>query len=369
MHFDDNNAFTTLVNTGLTLIRKDGVAPPIGGGSFNGYKPIFRGCTFNGGIAPACHTQTNSNGDYTQLIVENSQLPAFRLGSVGGYGNVEAVFNNNVGVIGVPTIQFWYSNLRNNGYWKFNADRNEFTVLGGGNKNFSIQTLQAQGEALCFEALNNSTQLVISGTAVEPLFGNYKTVKGGGRINSKIIGAYEVKDQQSGTPPYSTANDVIQMWKRLGDCSTVNKTITVNSQTYTFTDNYLITKESESSIISKVNLAINNAVLKKELIKDCFDNIKLAEKSMSNVLDLDSILKYELVEISANGVKKCLPNSIKCDGIAVDEGCQGELIQVWTAGMWLGLPDGNYGVGADYKLDITAVNKVGYVVNGIFYFN
>ena len=303
------------------------------------------------------------------MIVENSQLPAFRLGSVGGYGNVEAVFNNNVGVIGVPTIQFWYSNLRNNGYWKFNADRNEFTVLGGGNKNFSIQTLQAQGEALCFEALNNSTQLVISGTALEPLFGSYKTIKGGSRIKSKIIGSYEVKDQQSGTPPYSTAQDVIQMWKRLGDCTTVNKTITINSQTYTFSDNYLITKESESSIIAKINLSITNAVLKKALMKDWFDNIKLSDKVTDLVSDADGVLKYELVNVSGSGISKALPNAIKCDGIAVDEGCQGELIQVWTTGIWLGLPDGNYGIGSDYKLDITAVNKVGYVINGIFYFN
>ena len=88
--------------------------------------------------------------------------------------------------------------------------------------------------------------ILVKGNGADVLFGSITYKKGGVRIKGKAIGVYHVNDIQAGLPPYSVKADVFQMWKRLGDCSSKNKSISVIkngvTQTFNFSDNYLITQ-------------------------------------------------------------------------------------------------------------------------------
>lgn len=365
------------VNKNLKIIHRGGGKGKsvIGGGSWAGYISVWENCEFTGfsGL-PACHTKQNSANSIDLRFINCSFSSGVNLGSVGGYELSRATFTDCT-FQGVSTG--WISLIRNQPeLWKYPANNFEWKISGGGNKGlvFDLSTVANAGEALKIEAVNFSEDLKISGTAADVLFGsNYETILANSRIKGKIIGWSDVRDMQSGLLPYSTPADVIQMWKRLGDCSAINKrlSVTVNGtlETFTFDKNYLILKPSESSIINAINSHIKNAVISKVSGIDIFDFLNMSDKTTSKVGDIDGIIKNELVYFDGYKVKKTPQGSdLKTvKGIAVSEGKIGELVNIWGSTFFIDLKDGEYGVGVNNQLSISESVKIGYVKKNIFY--
>ena len=159
------------------------------------------------------------------------------------------------------------------------------------------------------------------------------------------------------------------MWKRLGDCSVNSKTLSVTvgnvTQSFTFTKNYLESKDSESSIIASVNSVINIATLSK-YIPDSYPNISVPEKQYVLVNDSNGIVKGEFVTKIGT---RCLENSPKENvyGVALDDGITGDYIPVWIGNV-IDQPysNGEYGIGSDGKLVENASVIIGTMKDGVF---
>ena len=378
IHYDAPTlSYGVTVNKNLKIIHRGGGKgnSVIGGGSWAGYISVWENCEFIGfsGL-PACHTKQNSANSIELRFINCSFSSGVNLGSVGGYELSRVTFTDCT-FQGVT--KGWISLIRNQPeLWKYPANNFEWKISGGGNKGlvFDFSKITNGGEALKIESANFSEDLTISGTAVDVLFGpNYKTIFSNPRIKGKIIGWSDVRDIQSGLKPYSDPIDVIQMWKRLGDCSQLPKALTVTvegiAQTYTFDKNYLVLKPSETTIIAAINSVIRNAVVSKIHGIDMFDFLDMPEKATSIVGDADGILKNELVYFNGYTVKKAAlgSDSKTVKGIAVSEGKKGELIVVWGGTLYIELKDGEYGVGANNQLSLAESVKVGYVKSNIFY--
>ena len=240
----------------------------------------------------------------------------------------------------------------------------EWQVEGKNNENF-VPCINKPGEGLLFETANNNEQISISGTAVSALFGYVKIRKGNTQIKGRAYGAYMVKDEQVNN------TDVYQMWKRLGDCSTTNKTLSVTvgetTQTYTFNQDYSSLKTAEEAIISAVNSVITIAVLKKYK-PDSMENIVSEEKTYvipsGNGLLAGQLITKSGAVCSANCQRSAIYGYVLEDGIA------GELTQIWTGNelFMSGVSGVSYGVGADGKFSADASVKVGEAVGGVFAF-
>ena len=167
----------------------------------------------------------------------------------------------------------------------------------------------------------------------------------------------------------SSSNDVIQMWKRLGDCSSSNKTLTVTvdgiSQTYTFNENYLSTKPNETEIMSSINSIITNAVIKK-YVPSYWDNINTDEK-VYVIAGEGGLLEGQYID---NDGIICVENENKDNiyGRVLEDGAEGELVQVWIGkGIVLFSNDGEYGIGSDGKLSPNATTKIGFIKSNAFF--
>jgi hypothetical protein len=378
IHFDAPTlSYGVTVNSNLKLIHRGGEkgTAVIGGGSWAGYISVWENCEFTGVTGmPACHTKQNSANSIDLRFINCSFSSGMALGSVGSYELSKATFKNCSfnGISGG-----WISLIKNQPeLWKYPANNFEWKISGGGNRGFvfDVAMIANAGEALKIETAGFSQDINISGSAVAVLFGdNYKTTLSNERIKGKVIGWSDVRDIKSGLEPYSVLKDVIQMWKRLGDCSIVHKTlaVTVNgiTETYIFDKDYLKLKLAETEIISSINSVIKNATLSKTPGIDLFDCLDMPERATAIVEDADGVMKNELVYFSKYSVKKASPGSDHktVKGIAVSEGKKGEMVTVWEGACHMNLKDGEYGIGADSQLSIAERVKVGYVKNNIFY--
>jgi len=375
IHYDTDGDYNIRVMKNLVLIQLL-ASSIIGGGSWKDYEPIYINCKYVAlGADASMHTNNMSLSNQRTVVRHINDVigdRSFALNSVGGNGYYEAEFINCKGTKGIASVK---TSITVNpprivaNWWEYPANSWEWVITGGGNKDFCIKPTTGRGQALLFSALNYVDQFTISGTAVECLFGNYKYTKGGARIYAKLKGFWDVRDVQNGG-----TTDVIQMWKRLGDCSSVNKTLTITIgatvQTYTFTLNYLTTKTAEATIIAAINGAITQVALSKIDGSDNFDCIQTTEKAIVVCQVANSILKHEFLMISGTDYVLATTNieKYRIIGIAVNEAVTGELLEVWSGPIYIsGLANGEYGIGAAGTLDITQSNKVGFVYNAIFY--
>ena len=366
IHFDVGLDTETLVNENLHLAKITHGAI-IGGGSYSkGTLFYWKNCIFENGGA-ACHTNVNQNYSNVHLVFEDCKLinAMIQLGSVGGFGHNVCEIRGLSTIKGKGSVSTWVSPLRSldlpNTYFGNNV---EWQLIGGNNKNF-LPHFAPTGEVLQFETDNFSESISsVSGSAATLIFGIVKYKGGNTRIKSTATGIYMVKDQQAGQEPYSTPADVYQLWKRLGDCSVVNKTLSVTiggvTQTYTFTENYLVTKTAEATIIAAINTVITNATLKK-YAPNAWENIATAESQFVTITQTDGIIAGEFVTELG---ERCLENEIKENvyGIALDSGIMGEQIQVWTGNIIeITGVEGEYGIGSTGVLSIGATEKIGYI--------
>ena len=380
IHFDEKLSGQVIMNENLRLVK---AATPnntwyvVGGGSFQlGTKYIWKNCVFSSlgdfGQA-ACHTNGNLVNDNTHLVFDSCSFINCnpRNGSVGGFGNCVVELINCQFPIGVRGLENWYSpirNIDNPALYRFN--KNEWQVIGGGNKNLSMWQSQS-GKTIRLVA---DYPITINGTAASVIFGynpsvnNVKTA----RLNCALTSEYYIADEQAGYPPYSEARDVFQLWKRLGDCSTTNKTLTISvngvSKTYTFTENYLSTKTAQATIIAAMQAVLDNVTI--EAITQTgysYENVNTSDVLMMKVASPD-ILKGEFV--TNTGYKATSATAIKdIVGVACEDKPINEFVKVWTSAFRFDTDyaDGEYGLDANGKLDASASTKIGFVKNRIFY--
>jgi len=273
----------------------------------------------------------------------------------------------------IPSIYFANSDENNSTELiNYPANNNEWELIGGGNDVTNILTSTSNGEALMLETNSVDEQISISGSAVDVLFGDYDTIVGDGRIEGKIIGYGDVRDTKMGYPVRNL--DIIQMWKRLGDCSGTPKilyvTVGADTDTCTFTADYETLETAEATIIATVNDSINNATLSKYNAFNNYDRIHLEDKKIVLCDESGGVLKHELVYAPLNVGALADSGDAYYDvtGIALNDAAEDEHLEVWTGNYYFNtFSDGEYGVGNDNTLSKTATPAIGYVKTYIFY--
>jgi hypothetical protein len=176
-----------------------------------------------------------------------------------------------------------------------------------------------------------------------------------------------------GKMPYSKPMDIIQLWHRLGDCSVVNKSLVVTvggaSQTYTFTDNYLVSRPSEATIIAAVNAGITNATLSKASGIHLSDIMQTPDKMGAKAGDRDGLIANEVVRLNGYAANKAPPSTgpREISGIVLYSARQNEMTEIWSGPFFWTASDGEYGVGPNNQLSMDEPVKVGYVEHNVFH--
>ena len=255
------------------------------------------------------------------------------------------------------------------------ANNNEWIITGGNNRiAFNLGTaVGATGEALALTADNYNEDITISGSAVVPLFGDYKTVVSDDRVYGRIIGYGDVRDYQNIQGGDSL--DIIQMWTRLGDCSGTNKKLYVTvggtQDSMIFDQDYTAAENSDPSIIVTVNSELtNNVTMEKFNRFATYEKIKLESKRTVICNDATGIITGELVYApNAYGTLVAAEATyFDVTGIALNDAAYGEELDIWTGYYFnSAFSNGEYGVGASNTLSSSATVKVGYVRNDVFY--
>ncbi len=117
------------------------------------------------------------------------------------------------------------------------------------------------GRALKIESVTESSisEIAVSGNAVPVIFGSVVSKPGAGGIRGYVHGEFDV----SGTPVGPNADlQITSLGKRLGDCTSVNKVLTIeidgtSSVNVIFNANY--TSASNATILSMINAALGSA--------------------------------------------------------------------------------------------------------------
>lgn len=379
IHYDVALDRCTLVNENLHLIKRyysGALMAVIGGGSFKyGTKFHWKGCTFEGVGATceaSCHTNGNVLNENIHQVFDNcvfvNGYP--NIGSVGGFGHCVCEIRGCRFTPGVRGLFTWNSPIRNiedPTLYLYNTI--EWQVIGGGNNNFA-PLLYSRGKTIQLEA---ATPIEISGNAAAVIFGDIPAIEAPGvRYPATLTSMYYIADEKAGMEGYSELRDVFQLWKRLGDCTTQNKTLTVTvngvTRSHVFKDNYLQTKESQNSIIAKMNTSLTNVTVKAITASGYnYDNINTTDKMYVTVTAAD-ILKGEVVTLSgAKAVDTTPLNDIL--GFATKNAVQGESVPVWVNAFAPdgGIADGQYGLDANGTLSASAATKIGYAKGNIFY--
>jgi hypothetical protein len=252
------------------------------------------------------------------------------------------------------------------------ATNYEWIINGANNKNLSIYAAH-NGRALKIEAntVGQGKSIALTGNAVGVLFGKVNYQIGGSTIKPSATGTLEILEQ-------STA--VIKeypLWKRLGDCSVNNKTLTVEYDsivsTYTFNKNYT-SADTEDAILADINSKFASdgcdCTISTIDIKNAWDNINVDEKVYIKCTQSDDV--EEFCYVTENG-KRCDDTTPKDDvfGLCVKSTINGDYMPVWRGAYRYGNiythPNGLYGIGSDGKISQSATIKIGRMLNGILY--
>ena len=166
------------------------------------------------------------------------------------------------------------------------------------------------------------------------------------------------------------------LWNRLGDCSINNKTINVTidgiTLNYTFTKNYLLSKDSEESILSDVNSVITHATLKKYSNPNSYENINVTNKRRVIVKSPNGVVAGDCLTGSGFLCGANVAND-NIQYIALEDGAPNESVMCWSANVVplhnLGFEDGEYGVDSNGHLSISATTKIGTIGSNILFRN
>jgi hypothetical protein len=382
IHIDVGLDKKTIYNENIHFkkyLTNGGTNSIIGGGSFQlGTLFEFNNCIFEGcaGVGyPSelgVHTQAYVNMSNTKLKVIGCKfINAFvNVGSVGSFGKNLCEVTNCRFDSSVVGLKYWLSldgktKLEKPEY--FLANKLEWDVVGGNNINL-CPNYQGQGDGVCIESASAvfGQKIEISGSIVDALFGIVQYGIGGNVIKARAKGIYLVKDEQVSN------KDIYQMWKRLGDCSTTNKTLSVSinggtAQTVTLTEDYLTSKKSETDIIAQINAQLDGVVFKKYSLTNYYSHIYLNEIAEIICNDNNDVEEYCIVDNNGNRLAENATTGYL--GIALTDAAKNERVRVWTGKeLYLGLADGSYSVESNGKLVSSATHIIGVSTNGIFKF-
>lgn len=383
IHFDVEMNNVSIKNENLHLIKQyyEGTMMAIiGGGSYKyGTRYEWKSCIFecvgaDGNVS--CHTQANTRGDNTFLIFDSCSFVRCspRVGSVGAYGKCTCEItkcNFGYGQIGLDS---WFSPIRSvDNPNEYLANRMEWGIIGGGNKNFAPKALNT----ISTIRIKANYPIEISGSAVDSIFGNnYKTNDyHSARIQCSVTSMYYIDDSQAGLSGYSEVRDVYQLWKRLGDCSSINKTLSVTingvTKSYTFNKNYLSSKQSEDSIIAEMQAVLSHCTIEKYTNDDIgYDFINTTDKMYIEVADEDVIVGEFITKDGKRATSATNPSNIA--GMVVADTTQRNLAPVWTNAIYVGYMgytgSGDIGLSDAGELYWTGKDKpIGFIKNRIFY--
>lgn len=383
IHYDNQMNNVSIKNENLHLIKQyyEGANMAIiGGGSFKyGVRYEWKSCIFEGIGAQgnaACHTQAGTTGDNTSIVFDAcSFINCYpNIGSVGAFGKCTCEIRNCNFGFGLAGLTSWFSPIRSNdNASEYLANRVEWGVIGGGNKNFAPQV---RNVISTIQILANSP-IEVRGNAVAAIFGNnyVKSDKSSARVKCSLTSMYFIEDSQAGLSGCTELNDVYQLWKRLGDCSSVNKTLTIEvggvSKTYTFNKNYLSLKTSETDIIADMQSVFTNCEIKKVDDNSVgYEFINTTDKMYISVTDAD-ILAGEFITKQGTKATRTTPTNAIV-GMVVKDTIKGENAPVWTSAVSLidSVYNGNgdIGLNEDGELYWTGADKpIGFIQNKIFY--
>lgn len=381
IHYDVALNNVSIKNENLHLIKQhyDGAMMSIiGGGSFKyGTRYEWKSCIFEcvGAEGDAsCHTQANSTGDNTSLIFDACSFVKCspRIGSVGAFGKSTCEVKNCSFTYGQSGLDSWFSPIRNSDNpTEYLANRMEWSVIGGGNKNFA-PTVSNTVETIRILA---NEPIEISGTAVDYIFGNnYKANNNlSSRIRCSITSMYYIDDTQAGYEGYSEMKDVYQLWKRLGDCSETNKILSITvggiTRTHIFKENYLVSKKAESAILAEMQLSFDNCTIEHYTDSNVgYEFINTTDKMFIEVAD-DDILAGEF--ITKDGKRATSEtNPLYIAGMVVGDTIKGNCAPVWTSAVYVEgyTESGDIGLNDVGELYWAGKDKpVGFIKNRIFY--
>ena len=224
------------------------------------------------------------------------------------------------------------------------ADHSEVRVTGYGNTPVVVRVADF-GEALRIRAISGAgSSIAVSGSAVAVIFGTARTFNGVENLPAYVDGTFDV----SGFPVGSTPANITSLGKRLGNCISANKvlTVTVNGGppvTITFDQDY--TNVSNATLIAAMQTALGStSVVVVDTYKpgelyhpDFTDEITLMLNSSATAgIPRGSILAYDGSRRSVRLMTSADPKSLFA-GVALKDIYPGTYGPVKFRG-WLWLP-------------------------------
>ena len=374
VHVDTELNFGTVVCEGL-YCEKLTYGNVIGIGCWKGGAVyIFKGCTFVNGPVGA-HTNYNpSDEDNTRLVFDGCSFVSsyINLGLASGLGkNICEIIGMKTNVSAMSLL-FFYNDYRNvdepDTYFALPVNWN---IIGNGNEYFTFTDNNTR-HGLMIEANDFDKAISISGSAVDVLFGVTKVKGASSILKGAVYGSLRVDDAQAGdgstARPYK---DIFQMWKRLGDCSQTNKTLTVTvdgvSQTYTFDQDYTSSKPSETTLLAAINAVITNATIS-AYSPSFSEMINTTDKCYIKVNQSAGIKKGTWVTVGGSTAGANYQRPV-LKGLALEDGVYGEFIPVWCGNAigFTSLASGEYGIGAGGVLSADATTKIGVCYSNKLY--
>lgn len=251
---------------------------PWGMGTASGVYDKFNECTFIGYESFAWSSHSNKDFDRDQINEFNNCKFATRgdvgitvvsIGSNGAGTQNRSIFNGCSFTGGKVAF--------GQGVWLTTNPKNFYAGLE--EQAFFTKcepvAIDCQASARALKVESNSTgiisKIVIGGDAAPILFGEVIKKDGGGGLKGYVYGRWDVGGRLIGESSDIQVNN--SLGRRLGDCSTINKTLTVavdggTPKTVTFNQNY--TAISNNDILTAINTVLGADALAS--IYDCVSN-------------------------------------------------------------------------------------------------
>jgi len=186
------------------------------------------------------------------------------------------------------------------------ADHSEFLVHGFGNTP-AVFRIEDFGRALKIESVETTppSSVAVSGTGATALFGTVTRKDGAGGFKGYSYGAFDISETLVG--PSSDTN-VHSMGKRLGDCSSVNKTLTVTIDGGAPIDIVFstdLTAASNATILATINAALSGVAVASEFAVGELYRPRFSDEERT------------LLNSSADGIEKGMACAYATDGVAI----------------------------------------------------
>jgi len=252
------------------------------------------------------------------------------------------------------------------------SDRSEISVYGHGNAPAVFRVKDSGERALKIEsaAVVGTSSVVVSGTGALALFGTPVQKDGAGGIKGYSYGSIDIANHAVGVNSDTT---ITKMGQRLGDCSSVNKTLTVVVDggapiNIVFSTN--LTAVANATILATINAALGSAAVASEYwitgryrARFCDEERSLLNNTAVGI-PMGSVLAWDGSQHNVRLMTSADAASLFA-GVAIDDIYPAKLGRVKTGG-WLSLltdvlrtdSAGSDAFGSTFSIDAAAPGKV-----------